>query len=64
MYEMNAKSKKAMHFIKSIKQYKELALTTRDASKCLGRRAVVVGSANQVDLQSPPADFCCDCSRA
>ena len=40
--EMDVKSKKAMHFIKLIKQYKELALTARDASKFLGRRAVTI----------------------
>ena len=40
--EMNAKSKKVMHFIKFIKQYKELALMARDAGKFLGRRAVII----------------------
>ena len=40
--EMDAKSKKAMHFIKFIKQYKELPLTARDVGKFLGRRTVTM----------------------
>ena len=48
--EMNAKSKKAMHFIKLIKQYKELVLTTRDAGKFLGRRAVTMWENGEEDL--------------
>ena len=39
--EMDAKSKKAMHSISLFKQYKELALTTRDAIKYLARRAEI-----------------------
>ena len=48
--EMNAKSKKAMHFIELIKQYKELALTARDAGKFLGRRAVTMWENGEEDL--------------
>ena len=48
--EMSAKSKKAMHFIKLIKQYKELAFTARDASKFLGRRAVTMWENGEEDL--------------
>ena len=48
--EMDAKLKKAMHFIKLIKQYKELALTTRDAGKFLGRRAVTIWENGEEDL--------------
>ena len=48
--EMSAKSKKAMHFIKLIKQYKELALTARDAGKFLGRRAVTIWENGEEDL--------------
>ena len=48
--EMNAESKKAMHFIELIKQYKELALRTRDASKFLGRRAVTMWENSEEDL--------------
>ena len=40
--KMNAKSKKAMHFIRLIKQYKELALTARDAGNFFERRAVTM----------------------
>ena len=39
-----------MHFIKLIKQYKELALTTRDAGKFLGRRAVTMWENGEEDL--------------
>ena len=39
--EMDAKNKKKpMNFIKLLKQYKELALTARDAGKFLGMRVV------------------------
>ena len=48
--EMDAKSKKAMHFIELIKQYKELALTARDAGKFLGRRAVTMWENGEEDL--------------
>ena len=48
--QMDAKSKKAMHFIKSIKQYKELALTARDAGKFLGRRAMTMWESGEEDL--------------
>ena len=48
--KMNAKSKKAMHFIKLIKQYKELALTARDSGKFLGRRAVTMWENGEEDL--------------
>ena len=48
--EMDAKLKKAMHFIKLIKQYKELALTARDAGKFLGRRAVTLWENGEEDL--------------
>ena len=39
-----------MHFIKLIKQYKEVALTARDASKFLGRRAVTMWENGEEDL--------------
>ena len=39
-----------MHFIKSIKQYKELALTVRNAGKFLGRRAVTMWENGEEDL--------------
>ena len=42
--EMDANSKKAMHFISLIKQYQDLALTARDAGEFLGRRAEIPGS--------------------
>ena len=48
--ELDLKSKKAMHFIKLIKQYKELALTARDAGKFLGRRAVATWENREEDL--------------
>ena len=48
--EMDAKSRKAMHFIKLIKQYKELALTARDAGKFLGRRVVTTWEHGEEDL--------------
>ena len=48
--EMDAKSKKAMHLIKSIKQYKKLALTARDAGKFLRRRAVAMWDNGEEDL--------------
>ena len=40
--ELDSKSKKAMQFIKLIKQYKELAPTAREAGKFLGTRAVTM----------------------
>ena len=48
--EMNAESKKAMHFIELIKQYKELALPARDAGKFLGRRAMTIWENGEKDL--------------
>ena len=48
--EMDAKSKKAMHFVKLIKQYKELALTARDAGNFLGRREVTMWENGEEDL--------------
>ena len=39
--EMDAKSKKAMHFIGFIKQYEEFAVTARDAGEFRGRRAEI-----------------------
>ena len=39
---MDANSKKAMHFISLIKQYQELAVTTRDADEFLGKRAEIL----------------------
>ena len=40
----------AMHFIKLIKQYKELASTTRDAGKFLERRAITTWEHGEEDL--------------
>ena len=40
-----------MHFIELIKQYKELALTARDAGKFLGRRAVTMWENGEKDLR-------------
>ena len=48
--EMDVKSKKAILLIKLIKQYKELALTARDAGKFLGRRAVTTWDNGEEDL--------------
>ena len=48
--EMDAKSKKRCILLKLIKQYKELALTARDASKFLGRRAVTMWENGEEDL--------------
>ena len=48
--ELDLKSKKAMQFIKLIKQYKEVALTARDAGKVLGRRAVTTWENGEEDL--------------
>ena len=39
--QMNANSKKAMHFTSLIKKYQELASTVRDASNFLGKRAEI-----------------------
>ena len=41
--QMDANSKKAMHFISLIKQYQELTVTARDANQFLGRRAKLSG---------------------
>ena len=48
--EIDAKSKKAMHMIESIKLYKELALPARDAGEFLGRRAEVSWEHGEEDL--------------
>ena len=40
--QMDANSKKAMHFISLIKQYQELAVTARHANEYLGRRAEII----------------------
>ena len=48
--ELNSKSKKAMQFIKLIKQYKELAPTARDAGKFLVRRVVTTWENGEEDL--------------
>ena len=48
--ELNSKLKKAMQFIKLIKQYKELAPTARDAGKYLARRAVTTWENGEEDL--------------
>ena len=37
--EMDANSKKAMHFISLIKQYQELAVTVRDADEFLKKES-------------------------
>ena len=48
--ELNSKSKKAMQFIKLIKQYKELAPTARDAGKFFEKRAVTMRERGEQDL--------------
>ena len=48
--KMDAKSRKAMHFIELSKQYKELAPTARDAGKFLGRGAVTMWEHGEEDL--------------
>ena len=48
--ELNSKSKRAMQFIKLIKQYKELAPTARDAGRFLARRAVTTWENREEDL--------------
>ena len=40
--QIDANSKKAMHFISLIKQYQEFAVTTHDADEFLGRRAEII----------------------
>ena len=47
---LDVKSKKAMHLINSIKQYKELASTARGAGKFLGRKAVTTLELGEEDL--------------
>ena len=42
--QMDAKSKKAMHFISLLKQYEELALTAHHAGSLLGREQILPGS--------------------
>ena len=48
--QMDANSKKAMHFISLIKQYQELAVTARDAEQFLGRRAEITWGRGEGDL--------------
>ena len=48
--ELDSKSKKAMQFIKLIKQYKELAPTARDAGRFLARRVVTTWENGEEDL--------------
>ena len=48
--QMDANSKKAMHFISLIKQYQELAVTARDADDFLGRRAEIIWGHRKGDL--------------
>ena len=48
--EMDAKSRKLVHFIKLIKQCKELASTTRDTGKFLRRMAVTMWEHGEEDL--------------
>ena len=48
--ELDAKSKKAMHLMKLIKQCKELVSIARDAGKFLGRRAATTWEHGQEDL--------------
>ena len=47
---MQKPKRKAMHSVKLIKQYKELALTARDAGKFFGRRAVIMWENGEEDL--------------
>ena len=42
MWKWMQNQKKTMHIIKSIKQYKELALIARDAGQFVGRRAMIM----------------------
>ena len=48
--ELDSRSKKAMQFIKLIKQYKELAPTARDAGRFLAKRAVTTWENGEEDL--------------
>ena len=48
--QMDANSKKAMHFISLIKQYQELAVTARDADQFLGKRAEIIWGHGEEDL--------------
>ena len=48
--QMDANSKKVMHFISLIKQHEELALTTRDAGEFLGRRVKITWEHGEGDL--------------
>ena len=48
--QIDAKSKKAMHFISLIKQYQELALTTRETGEFLGRRTEITWEHGEGDL--------------
>ena len=48
--QMDANSKKAMHFIRLIKQYQELALKARDAGDSLGRRAEITWEHGEEEL--------------
>ena len=51
--QMDANSKKAMHVISLIKQYQELAVTTRDANEFLGRRAEIIWGHEEEYLSEP-----------
>ena len=48
--QMDANSKKPMHFISLIKQYQELTVTARDADEFLGRRAEIFWGHGEGDL--------------
>lgn len=47
--EVDARSKKAIQLIKLTKQYKELAMTARDAGELLGRRTEISWSNGDED---------------
>ena len=49
--EMDVKPRKVMHFIKLIKQYKELASTARDVGKFVGRRTATTWEHGKEDLR-------------
>ena len=48
--QMDANSKKAMHFIGFIKQYEELAVTARDAGEFLERRVEITWEHGDEDV--------------
>ena len=57
--EMDANSRKAIQIIELMKQYRELALTARDAGKFLGRRAEIsweTGNENLVEWSERKGD--------